>query len=326
MITTSKASLARGFKVPGGMANRRNQSSGVLVARSSGNTLDGLYAAGRNCLQPASAARFNARSVNPAALDRLSTLRTGARNGQFWRLFSTTFKSEVAGEADTTDFRVFFKDASGSTISPWHDIPLKADDKTFNFICEIPKETSAKMEVATDEKSTPIKQDIKKGNLRFYPYNINWNYGLFPQTWEDPGHVDKDCDVAGDNDPVDVVEIGSAQLAMGGVYKVKVLGVYAMIDDGELDWKVITINVDDPKAASVNNVDDIEREFPGELEKILIWFRDYKMPDGKPQNKFGYDNKCLDKDFALKVLEETHEFYNKLKSGARENTEELSLE
>jgi inorganic pyrophosphatase len=25
---------------------------------------------------------------------------------------------------------------------------------------------------------------------------------------------------------------------MGGVYRVKPIGVYAMIDDGELDWKV----------------------------------------------------------------------------------------
>ena len=39
---------------------------------------------------------------------------------------------------------------------------------------------------AQDEDSNPIKQDIKKGKLRFYPYNINWNYGLLPQTWEDP--------------------------------------------------------------------------------------------------------------------------------------------
>lgn len=32
-----------------------------------------------------------------------------------------------------------------------------------------------------DEVGNPIKQDIKKGKLRFYPYNINWNYGLLPQ-------------------------------------------------------------------------------------------------------------------------------------------------
>ena len=37
---------------------------------------------------------------------------------------------------------------------------------------------------------------------------------------------------------MDVVEIGTRQLEMGGVYPVKPLGVYAMIDDGELDWKV----------------------------------------------------------------------------------------
>ena len=30
-------------------------------------------------------------------------------------------------------------------------------------MCEIPKETSAKMELATDEVRNPIKQDTKKG-------------------------------------------------------------------------------------------------------------------------------------------------------------------
>ena len=129
----------------------------------------------------------------------------------------------------------------------------------------------------------------------------------------------------GDNDPVDVVEIGSAVGEMGGIYKVKPLGVYAMVDDGEVDWKVIAIRADDPKAAEVNDVEDVERVFPGELEKVLHWFRDYKMPDGKPANIFGYDNKCLNKEFALGVIEETHGFYNKLRSGARANTEELAL-
>ena len=42
----------------------------------------------------------------------------------------------------------------------------------------------------------------------------------------------------GDDDPIDVVEIGSKSLAMGTVTEVKPLGVLAMIDDGELDWKV----------------------------------------------------------------------------------------
>ena len=37
----------------------------------------------------------------------------------------------------------------------------------------------------------------------------------------------------GDNYPVDVVEIGSAVCEMGGIYQVKPLCVYAMLDDGE---------------------------------------------------------------------------------------------
>jgi inorganic pyrophosphatase len=238
-----------------------------------------------------------------------------------------SYENEKKGAADSMDFRIFFKQQKdGAVVSPWHDIPLYAGDGLVNFICEIPKESAAKMEVATDETHTPIKQDVKKGALRFYPYNINWNYGLLPQTWEDPAHKDEALGgVAGDNDPVDVVEIGSAQLKMGGVYRVKPLGVYAMIDDGELDWKVIAINSADPKAGAVNTLEDVEREFPGQLTKILEWFRDYKIPDGKPANAFGYDNKCMDKAFTLKVIEETHTFYNKLKSGKRANSEELSL-
>uniref|UniRef100_A0A383VCA3 inorganic diphosphatase n=1 Tax=Tetradesmus obliquus TaxID=3088 RepID=A0A383VCA3_TETOB len=270
------------------------------------------------------------------------------------------YSNEEIGPKETLEYRIAFKQ-NDKVISCWHEIPLWAGEDELHFICEIPKETSAKMEVATDEPSTPIKQDTKKGKLRFYPYNINWNYGLLPQTWEDPSHKNEDLGgVAGDNDPVDVVEIGSAQLKMGGVYRVKPLGVYAMIDDGELDWKVIAINSADPKAAAVNSLEDVEREFPGQLTAILEWFRnckipepmilpranldpfnitefpgqltailewfrDYKIPDGKPANAFGYDNKCMDKAFTLKVIEETHTFYNKLKSGRRANSEELSL-
>lgn len=56
-------------------------------------------------------------------------------------------------------------------------MPIGTDMSTCRF-------SSSQMEVATDEANTPIKQDVKKGKLRDYPYNINWNYGCLPQTWE----------------------------------------------------------------------------------------------------------------------------------------------
>ena len=153
------------------------------------------------------------------------------------RTVSAKYASEKKGDYPSMDFRIFFSE-DGKAISPWHNVPLHNADGTVNFICEIPKETKAKMEVATDEELTPIKQDTKKGKLRDYPYNINWNYGMIPQTWEDPNHEHPTMKVMGDNDPVDVVEIGAAALPMGSISPVKPVGVYAMIDDGELDWKV----------------------------------------------------------------------------------------
>ena len=36
-----------------------------------------------------------------------------------------------------------------------------------------------------------------------------------------------------------------------------------MIDDGELDWKMIAINSEDPLFAELNDIDDVEKKCPG---------------------------------------------------------------
>ena len=83
----------------------------------------------------------------------------------------------------------------------------------------------------------PIKQDIKKKKLRFvnncFPYHgYIWNYGAFPQTWEDPSHVDQNTGAKGDNDPIDVCEIGYRVAKRGEIRQVKILGTVALIDEG----------------------------------------------------------------------------------------------
>lgn len=53
-------------------------------------------------------------------------------------------------------------------ISPWHEIPLEADREVFHFVCEIPRGTTAKMEINKDIYGNPILQDFKvdaRGNL-----------------------------------------------------------------------------------------------------------------------------------------------------------------
>lgn len=38
-------------------------------------------------------------------------------------------------------------------------------------------------------------------------------------------------------------------LSRGEVVRVKILGILALIDQGETDWKIIAINVNDPEAS-----------------------------------------------------------------------------
>jgi inorganic pyrophosphatase len=130
--------------------------------------------------------------------------------------YATT--TTISGEVGTESFRIFFKD-DNKPISPWHDIPLRSGEY-FNFVNEIPKYTKAKMEVATKEASNPIAQDIKKGKLRDYHGPIFWNYGCLPQTWENPNVLHPVAQCKGDNDPVDVVEIGTNALLPGSVSQV----------------------------------------------------------------------------------------------------------
>jgi len=244
--------------------------------------------------------------------------KRGFANSSSLRMPVDKYTAEERGTSHTDSYQVFIKDAEGP-ISPFHDIPLMADEgnKTFNVVIEVPRWTNAKMEIDTKSPLHPIVQDQKKGKLRYvrnsFPHHgYIWNYGAFPQTWENPNHVDESTGEKGDNDPVDICEIGQRVAKRGDVLEVKVLGTLAMIDDGETDWKMIVIDVNDPKAADLNSLEDVEKEMPGFLDNTREWFRVYKMPDGKPENKFAFDGEFKDADFAHKIIEETNVFWKQL--------------
>jgi len=220
------------------------------------------------------------------------------------------------GEPGSLDFRVqFHYNDTGQLkqISPWHDIPLFSPDGYVHMITEIPKFSRSKFEIATGEPFNPIKQDTKNGKLREYKYgDMCFNYGAFPQTWVDPKHESSDTGYIGDNDPIDAMEIGYKMLRTGSVSKVKILGCLAMIDDGETDWKVICIAADDPLASQLNDIGDVERLLPGYVSTMREWLRLYKTVDGKPKNTFALEEKAMDREYTLKVINETHGFWKTL--------------
>lgn len=229
------------------------------------------------------------------------------------------YKTIERGSLNTQDYRVFFTDEEGIPISPFHDIPLyaNAENSICNMVVEIPRWTNHKMEISKEDELNPIKQDVKKGAVRFvkncFPHHgYIWNYGAFPQTWEDPEHEEPSTGTKGDLDPLDVCEIGQAIHKRGAVIQVKILGIMCLVDEGETDWKVLTIDVNDPLAEKLNDIDDVEKEMPGFIKATREWFTIYKIPDGKPANKFAFNGEAKNREFALKIITECHEQWKKL--------------
>ncbi|XP_076327140.1 inorganic pyrophosphatase-like isoform X2 [Tachypleus tridentatus] len=178
------------------------------------------------------------------------------------------------GCQNSFEYRVYFRNENGP-ISPFHDIPIFAEkkNKVYNMVVEIPRWTNAKTEINTKEPLNPIYQDVLKGKLRFvancFPYHgYLCNYGAIPQTWENPYEVDTSTGCKGDNDPIDVCEIGYKVASLGQVLQIKVLGTLALIDEGKTDWKIIAIDINDPLADKLNDVEDVDKHMPGFLQEF----------------------------------------------------------
>lgn len=232
-----------------------------------------------------------------------------------------SYTTRQIGAANTLDYKVFIE-KDGKPVSAFHDIPLYADEskQILNMIVEIPRWTNAKLEISKEQTLNPIIQDTKKGKLRFvrncFPHHgYIHNYGAFPQTWEDPNNTHAETKAQGDNDPLDVCEIGEAIGYTGQVKQVKVLGVMALLDEGETDWKIIVIDVNDPLAPKLNDIEDVEKHLPGLLRATNEWFRIYKIPDGKPENQFAFSGECKNKKYAEEVIGECSEAWKKLIGG-----------
>lgn len=98
--------------------------------------------------------------------------------------------------------------------------------------------------------------------------------------------------VVGDHDPIDVCEISNRTFVTGDVVEVKILGVWAMIDEGETDWKILAIHVNDADADKYNDASDVPKEI---TDKVFTFLRDYKIPAGSGPNQFAFNSELKDK-------------------------------
>jgi inorganic pyrophosphatase len=223
------------------------------------------------------------------------------------------------GEPGTADYRVYFQDPFGKTISPWHNIRMQtAEYGLLNTIIEIPKMTTSRMIVATDEENNPIAPEVQNGVVQTTHEPILWNKGVLPETWAHPDTTHPTVGKPGTNAPLDVVEIGSQALEAGSVVPVKPLGIMALIHDGKLEWKIIAVWMEDPLAKELHDLVNLEEKYPEVISGIREWFRSYKNPEGKPLNSYGYDEQAQPRAVANEVIASCFDGWRNLRAGTVE--------
>ncbi|ORY95924.1 cytoplasmic inorganic pyrophosphatase, partial [Syncephalastrum racemosum] len=209
-------------------------------------------------------------------------------------------------------------------MSFFHDVPLhpSGDEEIFNMVIEIPKGQNAKLEIQKEIALNPIKQKVKHSGKLKYISNIEGvegyigNYGSIPQTWEDPNKPSDDADTSGgDNDPVDVVDVSEIGGYPGEIKQVKLIGGLLMVDDGATDWKLLALNLDDPRANEINDVADMDKAWPGRLDSVKSWLKHYKVPQSGKENNFAYDSQCKDSAFVKDMIKTSHGYWRDLVDG-----------
>ena len=166
-------------------------------------------------------------------------------------------------------FFVFLFVACNSTkdIDYANDIDPISSSGNINAVIEIPSGTHDKFEVS--KETGQIVQDIEDGLPRKIKYiGYPGNYGMIPKTLLSP-------ETGGDGDPLDVIVLGE-QLQKGSVVEIKLIGILKMLDEGEVDDKLIAVMVNNSIFSDVNSFNELKKSYQGITEILEIWFTNYK--------------------------------------------------
>lgn len=70
--------------------------------------------------------------------------------------------------------------------------------------------------------------------------------------------------------------------------------------------QLIAINIEDPLAPMLHDIEDVEVHLPGTVDALHTWLKLYKSRDGII-NRFAFEGKPQGRKFAEELVEETHE-------------------
>lgn len=176
-----------------------------------------------------------------------------------------------------------------SMLHPWHGVSCGENfPEVVTAMIEVPRGSNIKYEL--DKLSGLLKVDRILYSAVHYPAN----YGFIPQTY---------CD---DNDPLDILVLGQEPVLPLAIMRAKPIGVMKMVDQGEMDDKIIAVHLDDPEYSHYNSIDELP---PHTLKTLQCFFEDYKVLE----NKEVVIETFLGPDEAKKILNNAVKLYKDCK-------------
>ncbi len=168
---------------------------------------------------------------------------------------------------------------------PWHGVHYgNSAPQKVTALIEIPEGSRSKYEV---DKETGL---LMLDRVIYSSFHYPMNYGFIPQT------------LGKDGDPLDILVLCSQSIRSLCLVEATVIGNMQMIDNGELDDKIIAVASNDPSVNHYSKIEDLPQHF---LLELRNFFEQYKVLENK---EVKIDN-FQDKDTAYKVIQEAIDFY-----------------
>lgn len=168
---------------------------------------------------------------------------------------------------------------------PWHGAHFGATaPATVNALIEIPQGSRAKYEV---DKDTGL---LKLDRVIYSSFQYPINYGFIPQT------------LGQDGDPLDILVLCSQSIQSLCLVEANVIGNMQMIDQGQMDDKIIAVAAKDPSVNHISRMEELPQHF---LLELRNFFEQYKVLENK---KVEIDN-FQDQLIACRIISEAIDRY-----------------
>ncbi|MEO6584252.1 MAG: inorganic diphosphatase [Ferruginibacter sp.] len=146
-------------------------------------------------------------------------------------------------------------------LHPWHGAHFgEHSPQRVNALIEIAKGSQAKYEI---DKATGL---LRLDRVIYSSFHYPVNYGFIPQT------------LGEDGDPLDILILCSESIQPLCLAEATVIGNMQMIDNGEVDDKIIAVATNDPSVNHIQSVTDLPNHFVLVLKNF---FEEYKVLENK---------------------------------------------